>query len=153
MSVRRTYNFDKMADAHDKIIPEMLNDIAAVIQKDIVDGVSNRRNLDNTRTRPLEVETIKAKRRQGYDAPDLPRVATSTMSGALGHGGPFIAERAKKGSNKAVLRTPASAPYGIYQQDTRPWWGIAPRTQPSVNKIIKVKSIQMVKSAHTGSLK
>ena len=153
MSVKRTYNFDKMADAHGKIIPEMINDIATIVLKDIVDGVSKRKDLDNTQTRRLKEATVKAKRRQGYDAPDLPRVATSTMSGALGHGGPFIAERAKRGSNKAVLRAPASAPYGIYQQDTRPWWGIAPRTQPDVSKIIKVKSIQIVKSAHTGSLK
>ena len=153
MSVKRTYNFNKMADSIEKIIPQMINDIVDVLQLDIVAGVKNRKDIDNSPTKRLKEATIKAKQKKGYKEPDLPRAASGLMSGALGHSGPFVAQRAKKGSNKAILRAPASAPYGTYQQDTRPWWGIAPRTKPDVTKVIKVKSIQIVKSAHTGRLK
>ena len=154
MKVKRTYNLDTMANAIErKYIPQMINDIADVIKQDITDGIANRKDIDNSPTKPLKEATIKAKKRKGYSDPTLPRVATSAMSGVLGSGGPYVSERAKPGKFRAIIRAAKKAFYGGYQQKTRPWWGIAKRTEKDVDRIIRTKGIQIVKSAHTGGLK
>ena len=149
MTVRRTYDLNKMANAMErKYMPQMINDIADVVHNDIIDGIRGGKDLDNSATKPLKTATITAKTRKGYSNPRLPRVATGAMSGALGTGGPFISQQAKKGTLKAIIRSAARAFYGKFQQTGRPWFGIAKRTERTVEKIIKVKTIQGMKSAH-----
>ena len=165
MKAKRTYNLDKMANSFDrKWGPQTINDIVDVVHKDIIEGVQKRKNIDDSRTKKLKQATIDAKKRKGSMQPDLPRVDAGAMSGALGGlriktigqnvaGGPFVSLRAKPGKLKAILRTAARAFYGIYQHESRPWFGIAKRTQIAVGRVIRTRTVKMVKSAHTGRLK
>ena len=149
MAVKRTYNLNKYADAFDrKYGPEIINDIRAVIHKDIVNGVRTAKNIDGTRTAELKPETVESKVKKRYIEPTLPRVGTGAMSGVFGSGGPFVSQRAKPGSLISILRTAAKAFYGIYQQAKRKWWGIAPRTEKDVDKVIRTKTVRMMKTAH-----
>jgi len=154
MKVSRTYNLTKYAKAAgNKFMPQMINDIAALIQKDIIYGVGKGKNLDDSNTAKLDPKTIKAKKSAGHPFPSLPRVATGAMSSIGGPGGPYISQDAKPGKLVAILRSSQKAFYGMYQHTDRPWWGIAPRTEKDVDKIIKVKTVQALKAAHTGGLK
>lgn len=151
MKVKRTYNLNKMAESFEqKYGPRIINDVRDAVHKDILDGVRAGKDLDNSNTAPLKEATVKAKKAKGYKEPSLPRVATGSMTGALGVGGPFVSQKAKPGNLKSILRTAARAFYGKYQQIKRKWWGIAKRTRPSISKIVRVNTVKMLKSAHTG---
>jgi len=151
MKVTKTYSWDKMIGAVKPRIAEMLNDIADTINADIRTGIEKRKDIDNTPTKPLKAATIKQKQRKGSARPDLPRVDTGIMSGVLGSGGANVKQRATKTNLKAIILPPSTrAPYLKYQQAVRPWFGIAKRTEPKVDKIMKTKGRQIVVSARGG---
>lgn len=146
-------NFDlsKMARALPKETAHLLNDIGVLIIQDIRSGVEKRQNIDGSAAKPLKKKTIDRKRKLGYKYPDIPRVATNQMVG-IGKKdfskGPYFQRRASASSIKAIIIPPSiKAPYSVYQQENRPWFGVSRRVDKPILKAIDRAAERIMEAA------
>lgn len=154
ISIKVKVNFDlsKSVKALPRETAHLLNDIGDVIIKDMRSGVQKGKDIDGSVTKPLKKKTIARKRRLGYNWPTIARVATNQMVGITeaGHAkGPYFKDRAKPGSLKAII-IPAriKAPYSIYQQETRPWFGVSGRVTKPAERLIDRAAERVIKAAN-----
>lgn len=146
-------NFDlsKMARALPKEAAILLNDVGVVVIQDMRSGVEKRQNIDGSATKPLKKKTEARKRKLGYKYPDIPRVATNQMVG-IGRKdfarGPYFQKRASAGSIKAIIIPPSiKAPYSVYQQENRPWFGVSRRVDKPVKMLIDRAADRVMEAA------
>lgn len=147
-----SYNLSKMIKALPKETANLLNDIGVVIIKDIREGVERGKDIDGTATKPLKKKTIDRKRKLNYRWPDIARVATNQMVGIRESGfakGPYFQDRAVPNRLKAIIIPPKiRAPYLIYQQEKRPWFGVSKRLNVPVKRLIDRAAERVVEAVH-----
>ncbi len=146
------FDFSKMARALPRESANLINDIGVIVIQDIHSGVEKRQNIDGSPAKPLKKKTIARKRKLGYQWSNIPRVATNQMVGIKTVGfakGPYFKERASASRIKAIIIPPSiKAPYSIYQQENRPWFGVSKRVDKPVSKAIDRAADRVMEAAN-----